>query len=512
MKKFIKALYSTKSILLFTFLINILIFGVSVWYLGTAFYASLTALGMIIALILVSRSEDSSAYKVTWVITILLVPVFGVALYLYLKERRGTKKQRKNWQMTTFQNNSILEEDAQVLSNLQKHNPYAYNMSRYLFTATNMPVYQNTSVEYLATGEAYFQKMFEELRKAKHFILLEFFIVKPGVIWNELFEILKLKVREGVEVKFLYDDFGCLDRFPDKLTFLKLNNHGIQCMPFNKIKPHLSLFCNYRDHRKIVVIDNHVAFTGGVNVADEYANINSPFGMWKDTGIMVKGDAAWNYTVMALNQWQLATNENIQFDKYHITYTKPEKTDKSLKGYVQPYGDGPINPEPALRNAYVKMLNFAQHDIIITTPYFILDESTKEAIKLCAKSGVKVKIIMPGIPDKKWIFYLSRSYYWELIKAGVEIYEYEPGFVHAKMITIDDSSAIVGTVNWDFRSLYLHYENAVFMHNCQAISSMNKDLNAMLTDCKLITLRDIKARKWYEKTIAFILKIFAPLL
>lgn len=511
MKKLVKALYSTKCIFLLTFLINVAIFGVCVWYLGTAFYATFTGLGIIIALILVSRSEDSAAYKVTWVITILLVPIFGVALYLYLKEKRGTKKQRKEWQMTTFQNNSILEENPDTMASLQKNNPYAYNMSRYLFSSTNMPVYQNTSVEYFANGEQYFQKLFLELKKAKHFILLEFFIVKPGVIWNELFDILKTKVREGVEVKFLYDDFGCLDRFEDKRTFLKLNNHGIQCAPFNKIKPRLNLFCNYRDHRKLVVIDNQVAFTGGINLADEYANINSPYGTWKDTGVMIKGEAVWNTTVMVLNQWQLATKETIAFDRYHIPCEKVDKIDKTHKGFVQPYCSGPLNPEPALRNAYVKMLTMAQHDIILTTPYFILDETTKESLKTCAKSGVKVKIIMPGIPDKKSIFYLSRSYYWELIKSGVEIYEYQLGFVHAKMITIDDSSAIIGTVNWDFRSLYLHYENAIFIHNSNSVSSMNKDLNTLLQDCKLITLRDIKARKWYEKLTAFLLKVFAPL-
>ncbi len=509
MKKFIKALYSTKMILFLTFLINVALWGVCTWYLGTAFYVSFTVVGGLVAMILISRSQDAPAYKMTWILIICLVPLFGVALYLYLKERRGTKKQRKQWQLTTFQNNSILEEKQETLDALKKYDGQAYNLSRYLFSSTNMPVCNNTQVEYFPSGEKYFQKLFEELRRAKHFIIIESFIIKPGVIWNELFDILRLKVREGVKVKLLYDDFGCIDRFEDKRTFLKLNNHGIECRPFNKIKPSLNLFLNYRDHRKIIVIDNLVSFTGGINIADEYANINPPFGVWKDNGVMLKGPAVWNNTVMALNQWQLATGQTIQFDEYHIT---EDKIDPKNHSFVQPYGSGPLNPEPALRNAYVKMLHMAKEEIVITTPYFILDESTKEAIKLVAKSGVKVKLLMPGIPDKRTIFYLSRSYYWELIKCGVEVYEYTPGFIHEKTLLIDNTAAIVGTVNWDFRSLYLHYENAVAIHNSKSINDIKTDLDGIIAESKLITLRDIKSRKWYEKLVAFVLKIFAPML
>ena len=323
-----------------------------------------------------------------------------------------------------------------------------------------------------------------------------------------MFNILRFKAREGVEIKLIYDDFGCVDRFDDKKFFKKLINHGIDAVSFNRIIPTLNTFSQYRDHRKIVVIDGKVAFTGGINVGDEYANVKKKYGHWKDTAVKITGAATWSFTVMFLNNWQASTKKAIDISKYKVETEKSVK----IKEFVQPYGTGPITKSPIARNTFMKVISGARKYIYLTTPYFIIDHEMMQTLKLAALSGVDVRLIMPGIPDKKWVFYLSRSYYAELIKSGVKIFEYSPGFVHAKMIVTDDTTAIVGSTNFDFRSLYLHFEAGVIVHNSKTVSTIKQDFDGIMGSSHQITLRDVKQRKWYEKLSAQFLKFFAPLM
>lgn len=507
MKKFFKFLYSSKFILLLTFLLNVAFFVAFVVIFDKYVYTAISAVCVLLALLFVVISNDSRHYKLTWIMLIFILPVFGASLYAYVKTNRGSKRKRKAWQNINYKSSQYLQPNQTVLDDLKKKGDNQLKQSNYVLNVTNMPVYQNTTTEFLPDGEIYFNKLFEELRKAEKFIFLEYFIFEEGKIWNELFQILKVKARQGVEVKILYDDWGCLDRFSDTKLFKKLENFKIEAVPFNKISPAINAFVNYRDHRKIAVIDGKVGFTGGINVGDEYANIKQKYGTWKDNGIMLSGEAVWSLTILFLNNWQFATKKEIDVNKYKANLVAKRKSNE----WVQPFGTGPLHNDFCARNIYVNMVNNADKYIYITTPYFIMDDESMEALKLASKSGVDVRIIFPGIPDKKIPYYMGRANFAELIKSGVKIYEYTPGFIHSKTMIADNTTAIIGTINWDFRSLYLHFEDAVMLHNSPTVEEMKFDFERTLNNCHMIVLKDLKNRKWYEKVLANIFKFFAPL-
>lgn len=506
MKKFIKFVTSSKFLLALTLLINVAIFVCFTLFLETYIYTLISLLAGLILLGFLNADNENTDYKIIWIITIILLPVFGTALYIQLKTTRGSKRQRKRFQNISYLSYKALEQNNEVVDALTKYDAGAANYSKYLLNTEKWPVYNDTTVNYLKDGETYFDDMFDAIKNAKKYILLEYFIVKPGKIWKQLFDLLRLKAREGVEIKLLYDDFGCVDRFDDKKFFKKLVNHGIEAVPFNKIVPTVNMFSQYRDHRKIVVIDGCIGYVGGINVGDEYANEDNKFGYWKDTAVKINGSAVWSLVVMFFNNWQASTKKIIDITKYkndRIVSTK-------VKDYVQPYGTGPMTKSPIARNLFDKMISGARKTIYITTPYFIIDRTIMQDLKVAALSGVDIKIIMPGIPDKKWVFYLSRSYYSELIKVGVKIYEYSPGFVHAKMMVVDDTTTVVGSTNFDFRSLYLHFESGVLIHNSKMVSTVKQDMDNIIGNSHLVTLRDMKQRKWYEKFAGAFLKFFAP--
>lgn len=508
MKKFLKFLTSSKFLLALMFLVNVAIFAVVTLFLGYYFYIIFGILAVFILAGLLNKDNESPSYKIMWVVIIVIMPLFGVMLYLQLKTRRGSKRQRKAWQNVNYASAKFLEQNPDTMDALAKQSLGEAGLSKYALNMEKWPVYANTNTSYLKDGETYFKELFAELRNAKNFILLEYFIIEPGKVWDELFDILRFKAREGVEIKLIYDDFGCIDRFDDKKFFKKLINHGIEAVPFNKIKTTISTFSQYRDHRKIVVIDGKTGFMGGINVGDEYANLVKKFGHWKDTGVKIVGEAVWNLSVMFLNNWQVATKKPVDILKYKVDF----QTQLKNKEFVQPYGTGPINQTAIARNIYMKAISGARKYVYITTPYFVIDHEMMECIKLASSSGVDVRIITPGIPDKKWVFYLTRSYYQPLIKTGVKIFEYTPGFVHAKMVITDDETAIVGTTNFDFRSLYLHFECGTIIHNSKTVTSVKQDFDSIMGSSHMVTLRDLKQRKWYEKFAAQVLKFFAPLI
>ncbi len=507
MKKFFKIFYSSKFVLAITFLLNVAFFAALMLLFNQYIYSLFSLVFVLLALFVVYISNDGQPYKLTWMLVILLLPLFGVCLYFYIKASKGSKRKRKAWQNINFKSSQYLQPNQTILDDLQKQNLGQLKLSNYILNTTNMPVYQNTTAKYLADGEHYFNSVVEELKKAEKYIFIESYIIDQGRVWDEIFNILKIKARQGVEVKILYDDWGCLDRFEDSKTFKKLANFKIEAVPFNKITPALNAFVNYRNHRKIIVVDGRVGFTGGINIGDEYCNYKQPFGTWKDSGIMLNGDAVWSLVVLFLNNWQFATRTDIDVNKYKVNITNKRKHGE----WIQPFGTSPLHAEPVARNLYISMLNNAQKSMYITTPYFILDDETTTALKLAAKSGVDVRIIFPGIPDQKIPYYMARQSFADLIKCGIKIYEYTPGFIHSKVAVVDGKTAVVGTINWDFRSLYLHFEDAVMLHNGSTVEEIKFDYERTLNNCHMITLKDMKSRKWYEKVLASIFKFFAPL-
>ncbi len=508
MKKFFKFLYSSKMMLAITFLLNVIVF-VGFWFLNEYIYSVISVVITIGFLAYIMLKEDYYSYKITWVLITLILPIFGITLYSYLKLNKGGKRKREHWNNILFNSFNYVNDSEQVLKELAKLGDKQYKQSMFIRNTCYLPTYQNSETQYFKSGEEYFRALFRELRLAKKYIFIEYFIFKEGQIFNELFEILKQKAREGVEVKIIYDDFGCLDRFEDKNTFKKLANFKIEALPFNKIKLKLDAFVNQRTHRKIVVIDGKVGFTGGVNIADEYANIKQPYGVWKDSGIQINGEAVWGLTTLFLNSWQFVSGKTIEDYSPYIPMDLPK-----LKGkeFVQVFGTSPLTKGQSASNIYLNMINNAQKSIYITTPYFITDYEILNALKIASRSGVSVNIVMPGVPDKKIPFYMARSHYAELIKEGVKIYEFTPGFVHAKLLVVDGESGIIGTINMDFRSLYLHFENGVLLHNSSTVKEMALDINDVINKSRLVTLKDMKKRSLWEKFCAQILKFFEPLM
>ena len=506
MKKVIRFFTSTKFILIFSLLVNITLFVFISLFLDSFFYGVMSFVVLIFCCLSLWKSKRQPIYKLMWALFIYILPIFASVLYFITNHTQGNRSKRKIWQNINFLSSNYLPANTSSFDNLSKLDASSFKQSNYIANTINMPVYENTTTKYLADGSVYFKEMFDLVKKAKKYIFLEYFIFKQGRIWDELFQLLKVKAREGVEIKILYDDFGCMDRFDDRKTFKKLANYKIQALPFNKISSSLNGFINYRDHRKIMIVDGEIALTGGINVGDEYCNIVNTYGTWKDNGIRISGDAVWSFVVMFINNWHFSSNERLDYEKYKTTTTAKTKTHE----FVQPYGTSPLTAEPIARNIYLNLINSAQKNIYITSPYLVLDEEMITALKLAAKSGIPVSIVFPAIPDKKTAFYLARSRFAELIKAGIKISEYTGGFIHAKTLVVDGKIASIGTVNMDFRSLYLHFENGVMLYNSPTISDICKDIERVLLDSRQLTLKDMKKRKFGEKFCGFFLKIFSP--
>ncbi len=494
--------------LIITFLLNVIVF-VGLWFINSYIYGVASFLIALVFLGFIISKEETNYYKFSWALVIIVLPIFGLTLYAYLKVNKGSRKKRESWNNILYNSFNYVNDSEQVLKELSKLGDNQYKQSMYIRNTCYLPVYQNSASQYYKNGAEYFEALFAELKKAQKYIFIEYFIFEEGKIFSQLFEILKEKAREGVEVKIIYDDFGCLDRFEDKNTFKKLENFKIKAVPFNKISLHLNAFVNYRTHRKIVVIDGKVGFTGGINVADEYANIVNRFGDWKDCGIKLTGECVWALTTLFLNSWQFASKEVISDYTPYIPLDLPKLKSKE---FVQIFGTSPLTKGQSAKNIYLNMINNAQKSILITTPYFITDAEMSNALKIASRSGVNVTIIVPGTPDKKIPYYMARSRFSELIKENVKIYEYKPGFIHSKLLVVDDESAIIGTINMDFRSLYLHFENGVLLQNSATVKAISDDINNTIKQSRLITIKDMKNRKAGEKFIAKLLQFLEPLM
>lgn len=460
------------------------------------------------AVIVIINDKGNSSFKMTWLLFVLLVPVVGVGFYIYVKTELGTKYIGKRLKYLRYETDPYMKQNREVLSNLKSSNPAGKNLAQFLYDRVGFPVYGNTVAQYFPLGEEKFPVLLEELKKAEKFIFMEYFIVAEGVMWSSILKVLEEKVREGVEVRFMYDGTCSIALLPYEYPKI-LNAKGIQCKQFAPVRPILTTTQNNRDHRKICVIDGKTAFTGGVNLADEYINQKVRFGHWKDTAIMLKGDAVQSFTMMFLQLWNVDERKPENYSRY---LTKKVSGFHRSAGYMIPYGDSPFDNENVGEEIYMHILNHAKRYVHIMTPYLILDEEMISALCRAAKCGIEVQIIMPHIPDKPYAFYLAKTYYEELIECGVQIFEYTPGFVHAKVFTSDHDTATVGTVNLDFRSLYLHFECGVFIHHNPVVMEIEKDFQETLAKSKKVTLTDVRSRSLFVKAYGQILRLVAPLM
>lgn len=473
-------------------------------------YGGFTVLSAIVVIYILNKQQNAS-FKLAWIIPILVFPVFGTLFFLYIELEIGTRLMVKRTAQITKESMGYLTQDEGVKQNLCKESRSVGNLSNYLHEYSGYPVYDHTYVQYFPSGEDKFRQLKLELEQAKHFIFMEYFIVERGEMWDTLLEILERKSREGVEVRFMYDGMCSLVLLPYHYP-KELQAKGIAAKMYAPIRPALSTYQNNRDHRKIVVIDGHTAFTGGINLADEYINQKERFGYWKDTAIMLKGDAVKSFTIMFLQMWNVSEYKTETYERYLKKPDNPYPKDLPMEGYVIPYGDSPLDHETVGKTVYIDILYQAKTYVHIMSPYLILDDDMIQALTYSAKRGVETILILPHIPDKKYAYLLARTYYRALLDAGVRICEFTPGFVHAKVFVSDDKVATVGTINLDYRSLYLHFECAAFIYKNAVIADIEQDFQNTLKQCQTITKGDCDQYPLMKKAAGRVLRLFAPLM
>ena len=486
----------------------VLVFGIILYMIQIApiIWVTLVFLISVATVRAIVNRSMSPESKVTWLI-VTFVPVFGPLLYLMFGERRLSKKELK--QLQELNSIAFHENNGRQLHlQLQETDKPAYEIiNALLHMDSNAEVYDQTDSQFFASGEEMWQQMLEDLKRAEKFIFLEYYIVEEGLMWDSILEILEEKAAQGVEVKMLYDDIGCMVTLPGDYT-VYLRSKGIDAHKFNKVIPRMTVAYNNRDHRKILVIDGQISYTGGINLADEYINHIERFGHWKDSGIRIDGPATQAFTRLFLMNWYINCGEISDFDQYHL-----KNQTRSGSGLCIPYGSGPkpIYQMKVGKIVYQNLINQAEDFVYITTPYLIIDYDLTEDIKNAAMRGVDVRIVTPYIPDKKLIQLVTRGAYPDLLSAGVRIFEYTPGFIHSKQMIVDDRFAAVGTINLDYRSLVHHYENAVLLYKTESIADIRKDFEEIFEQSQEI-FSDTINLTWYQMMIKEVTQLFAPML
>lgn len=463
---------------------------------------ALKALSVLIVLYLV-RKDENSAYKIIWIVLIGLFPLLGGALYLAFGNKRPAKRMRERMRKVEQAHRADLRLPQSEPLELSAANA---GLSGYVARYGPYPAWRDTSAQYFACGEEMYPQLLADLEKAERFVFLEFFIVRPGKMWDGIEAILTRKAAQGVDVRLIYDDFGSIAGLNSGFV-VRMERAHIRCIPFNPVVPVLSLVMNHRDHRKIVVVDGRVGYTGGVNLADEYINAGQRFGYWKDAAVRIEGAAVWNFTVMFLNFWNSFRPSETDYSPF-----RPAKdTCPNSDGVVQPYADSPLDEEALGETVYLNIISQAQRYLYIYTPYFAVGEEMLDALKTAAKRGVDVRLILPGVPDKKLVYRLTRSYYVPLLRAGVRIFEYTPGFLHAKCCVSDDRTATVGSINMDYRSLFLHFECGVLlMHNSQ-VPVLRDDVLQTVELSREVHLADCRT-SLPGTLLDSVLRLFSPLM
>ncbi|MBQ8309214.1 MAG: cardiolipin synthase [Clostridia bacterium] len=471
-----------------------------------ALQSTLFVLELVFVLYIINHHDRPSS-RLNWIILILLVPVFGVPMYVMNGRGRPTRKMQGKITKAKEENAEKMRE---LYGEIKIPEPQTRGeaISRYLAQFGRYPVFSNGTVEYYKCGEEMFPVMLEEMKKAEKFILVEYFIIAHGKMWGEILKVLLEKAMQGVQIRIIYDDFGCMMTLPPKYErYLESLHENIKCFTFNTVVPFFAVRMNNRDHRKILVVDGKVAFTGGINLADEYIAEKERFGYWKDTGLKLTGDCVRSFTQMFFYLWNAFRKDKEDIGDYLL----PDSNEKREGFSVQPYDDSPLDRISTGETVYLDIISRASKYVWIFTPYLVLDDTLRAALCQAAARGVDVRIVTPGIPDKKTVFRLTRANYGLLMKAGVHIYEYTPGFIHAKSMISDDTCGVVGTINLDYRSLYHHFENAVYFSGCEAVSALKRDCEETFAVCKECTPENTK-RGLLGRLVDSVLRVFETLL
>lgn len=457
----------------------------------------------ILVIIWLVRKPDNPSYKIAWIILILLLSPFGSLFYLF-------------WGNTPFNRSRLVKIKPLDVTRIEQLRPSATRKlctslprhrrtCQYLHSIAEMPAWENTAAEFFPCGEYMFQSMLLELEKAQKFIFLEYFIIEPGVMWDSILEILCEKVKAGVDVRVMYDDVGCISTLP-RNYWRTLEQKGIRVVRFNRFIPTMNTYLNYRDHRKMCIIDGNIGYTGGLNLADEYINHVERFGYWKDTGVKLTGYGVANMTALFLQLWDFSVGCTTNIDAYMPTIAAESD------GFVQAFADSPLDSYNVSETVFMNLISNATKSVYITSPYLTLDNEMMTALCTAAQSGIDVRIITPGIPDKKPVYLVTQSYYSQLIRAGVRIYEYTPGFIHAKMIVADNDIACVGTINMDFRSFYLHFECGTVFYRSSVVGKVRDEILSIIEQSHEIDEAWLSSYSWLRSICASLLSLFAPLM
>ena len=509
-KGIVHAIFSRFGLVLVLLLLQVgLLFSIFRWFgnlLPHYFGGSVVVTAAMVVYLLNSKMDNSA--KITWMVVVAILPVVGVPLFFYVKSNAGHNLLRKRLMELETTLRPQLPQNREVVERLRRAEPGAASLAKYLHgPGGGFPVYENTAMTYFPSGEAKFAELLRQLDTAEKYIFVEYFIIDEGLFWGRVLEILARKAAEGVDVRVMYDgtcEFSTLPRdYPKRLEAL-----GIRCKVFAPVTPFVSTHYNYRDHRKILVIDGRVGFTGGVNLADEYINHVEKYGRWKDAAVMLEGEGVRSMTALFLQMWSVL--QEPEFEQF----LRPEVPAACAEGFVVPYGDCPLDGERVGEMVYIDLLNRARKYVHIITPYLILDGELETALRFAAERGVDVHLILPGVPDKRFAYALAKTHYKALLSSGVKISEWTPGFTHAKLVVMDGVEAVVGTINLDYRSLYHHFENAVWMRRVGSIRDMETDFQDTLACCRTVeaTLQSVWQGKKLLRLMGLLLKVIAPLM
>ena len=502
------AIFSRLGIITLLLLVQILLLlSFFYWLDGMShYYTGLSAILVAVMGLRLINSESDPTAKITWLVIIAVLPVFGCLLYFFTQQEIGHRILRTRMSAMLNKTADSVKQDEAAFEALKQRNPRAASLAAYVSRSGCHRVFTGTDVRYCKLGEVFLEELLRDLERAQRFIFLEYFIIGEGEMWGRILEVLARKAAAGVEVRVLYDGTNEYSNLPHDYT-RRLEKLGIAARIFAPVAPFISTHYNYRDHRKIAVIDGQVAYTGGLNLADEYINAIEKYGHWKDTAIRLDGSAAQGFTLLFLQMWGSSDRElDIQ------RFLQPPKPVSGAKGFVLPYGDSPLDEFKTGEQVYIDMLYRAERYIHIMSPYLILDSNMETALQYAAQRGVEVKLMLPGIPDKWPAHSLAQGHYAALVKAGVEVYEYSPGYLHAKQFVVDDCEAVVGTINLDYRSLYHHFECAAWLYDVPCIADVEQDFQQTLELCRRMTPQAIASRRWTIRVLGKIMKIFAPLM
>ena len=510
MKKYLKPIFS-KKILGFVFMfIQLMFIGFTITGIYEAsflLYGSLTALSVIIIILEINREVDS-AVKIIWIAIVAVIPVFGVFLYVYVHSDGILKIYKRRLESITAKISRFTSHVSEDYSELKEVSPVEFGMFNYLKSVGNAPCFSAGDIKYFPTGENMFESLVADVKQARKYIFVEMFIInEKDYMWQEFLRILEMKVREGVEVRLMYDGMGSFSTTKREFAE-RMRQKGIKCYTFAPVRPFVSTYHNNRDHRKIVIIDGKYAYTGGVNLADEYINRKKRYGHWKDTAIRASGQSVKGFLLMYFKIWGLCSNTGDDYMQYLVC----TKENLANQGYITAFDDVPMDEEPITKNVFLHIINSAREYVYINTPYLVLGDDLISALKFAAGRGVDVRLCCPRIPDKWYAFAVARTYYPELIKAGVRIYEYTPGFLHAKSTFSDDKRAYIGSANYDFRSLYHNYEGGAYIYDNPVIADIKDDFCKTVNKSHMFTLQDYKKLNIFYRIIARVLKLFSPLL